>query len=207
MTKATALLATIALSLSACAPKGVRPSAPWPGDLTDELLYWCKDEGRWPVYEKVPKHCAPENVSRGEWDLDRIPLSVNAETDLVSETLEAIDAMNDAVGFQLLVFSVGDTDPDISVVVAGSHSFAYAEAIRATIGGEELGLVAAYNGLESADRSDIILHELGHLMGLRHDDDKMSIMYAGGATRVAKLERQDVEVIRSLYADKSGAQR
>jgi predicted Zn-dependent protease len=147
------------------------------------------------VYAASPANC--DVVSRGQWD--HYPVIVNAEGALISETLEAIAGFNEQVGFTMFAFEVSNSDPDV-IVVADGPNMAAARAKHATIDGRHYGAVLVYNGLELRDRSDIILHELGHIVGLKHDhENRNSLMFPSTATRVATLEKQDVRALRSIY--------
>lgn len=202
MSKLIAVVIACTFAVGCSAPKVTtrvpEPRLEWPGPYEEELLYWCVSlEGRWPVSEEPMPDCETE-VSRGQWE--RLPITVNAEPDLVSETLEAIEYFNNQVGFGLFEFQAANALPDIVVVVAGDHWYAAAEAAQLTIGGKHHGAVLVYNGLEEDDRADIMVHELGHLVGLRHDPDSwLSIMYPSAASRVASLERIDIDALRALY--------
>ncbi len=165
-------------------------------DYDSEVLHWCiKDEGQWPVDFEAVEGCSD---SRGVWN--HYPLSVNAEESLQSETLAAIAVFNEQVGFELFRYEIANTSPDIIVIAGGPHFMALAQAGLYTIDGRMRGSVTTYNGLESQDRDDIIVHELGHLVGLRHDrDNLLSIMYPSQAFRAAALEPQDRDALRRIY--------
>ena len=162
---------------------------------SSQFLYWCEQQGEWPVYESRPK-C--DKISRGLWD--HLPITINAEPELLLETLLAVDSFNDQVNFELFKFEIGNVDPDIIVIEDGAHWFAAAVAKHATFNGKHVGTVKVYNGVELLDREDIIVHELGHMVGLRHDHgNKHSIMFPSATYRVARLERVDIAALRTIY--------
>lgn len=188
------LILSIICILSACSPQ----AAPeWPSVAEDRFSYWCvPSDGVWPVYLDEPSDC--KTVSRGEWD--HWPVTVNADDDLVLETLEAIYFFNREIGFELFRFETHNTLPDILVTDGGSHR-AVAEAKRITRYGRHHGLVLAYNDLAADDRADVILHELGHLVGIRHrPGDRMDVLYPwDNGARLVYLDRVALEALRVLY--------
>jgi len=189
------LALSIFLTVAGCSGFSSSLSTRIPREANEEFLYWCEQGGEWPVYVSKP---ACDTVSRGTWD--HYPITVNASPSLLPETLVAIDSFNQQVGFTMFRYEIGNWDPDVGVIVSGMNSYALAEAKQMTIDGRHHGLVRVYNGMESDDREDIILHELGHIVGLRHDrDNKHSLMFPTSTYRVAVIERQDARALRAIY--------
>jgi len=168
---------------------------------SSQFLYWCKSDNEfWSVYLNLPAECETE-VSRGVWD--HYPLTVTADADLVTETLQAVEAFNAQLGFELFQFQITNLDPDIVVTDGGIRPFLYAVAKHITIDGRDYGVVLTYNELGRFDRNDVIMHELGHIVGLRHDRyNPKSVMYHTDGLHVAALERRDVEALRTIYLGK-----
>ena len=193
------LVALIAFLVVACKPVTVTaPEAP-PVDYSDQFLYWCAGtaDGRCPVYVESPACAEGSSVSMGEWD--HYPITVNAESQFLTATAEAIYAFNKEVGFELFQLTPLHGVPDITVLYMGDHFWAAAEAAQLTLEGKHRGAVLMYDGARG--RADTIMHELGHLVGLRHDSDNlMSIMYPSAAmSRLASLEPQDIAALRQRY--------
>jgi hypothetical protein len=167
-----------------------------PTGFSGEFLYWCKQKGVWPVYIKRPD--CPE-VSRGKWD--HYPLIVTSQDEFVTETLEAIEAFNAQVGFPLFQYSYTSLKADVGVVDGGWRPFLYAVAKHLSLPGQEqYGEVRMYNELGKFDRADVVMHELGHIVGLRHDrENPLSLMFHTDGSNVMSLERQDVIALRKIY--------
>jgi len=185
------LVATFSCHIAAPKPKFI--------DYSDEFLYWCvpeADRTTWDVHETEPVDC--KNVSRGRWD--HTPIIVNAEPSLALETIDAIDAFNEALDFPLFTYDPDSLLPDIIALTMGDHPSAAARAKHANIDGRHHGFILVYNGNEDHDRADIIMHELGHLVGLKHDkENEISIMHPSIASRVARLELIDIKALRLIY--------
>lgn len=166
-----------------------------PVGYSSEFLYWCEQDGVWPVYLNKPD-CPV--ISRGKWA--SYPIIVAAETELVLETLEAVEAFNAQVGFELFKFSLTSVEPNVAVVDGGFRPFLYAQAKHLTIDGTKYGAIYTYNDLFADDRADVIMHELGHIVGLRHDrENPLSLMYHTDGSNVMSLERKDVIALRMMY--------
>jgi len=189
------ILTVTVLSLSCGARQVGKSSYVFPNE---QFLYWCVDPVKvWPVYIDRPDGCETE-ISRGLHS--HYPLAVYADEALIPEVAEAIEVFNRQVGFELFVLdAVGSDTPDILIMVDGNHPFAAAEAKQFSIDGRHHGGVLVYNGLEDHDRADIMMHELGHIVGLRHDKSHMSIMYAGQGSRASMLEDRDVKALRYIF--------
>jgi len=194
----TLVVATL-LSIAGCSGFNKQVRRPSVEAYSSQFLYWCEGDGMWPVYISEPEDC--EKVSRGIWD--HYPLTVTAEDALIKETMEAIEAFNAQVGFTLFSYEETNLDPDIVVIDDGPRLSLYAVAKQLTVDGRHYGAVLTYNNLGASDRSDVMMHELGHLVGLRHDRyNPKSVMYHTDGLIIAALERQDIEALRTIYLGK-----
>lgn len=178
---------------------GCTPKVPWPGKYTTEVLWYCtEDEGAWTMHDEEPPLCPTDRLSRGAWDLDSLPLTVNAERPLEDVTKAAVLAMNATLGFEMMVFETSNPDPDIVVLPKPPLPHkprTIAVAIRGTIEGRDRGLIVVFHPTSAS----VIMHELGHILSLRHDDEnESSLMHPSDIALV--MEEADVALLRQLYA-------
>ena len=195
-----ALLVLMLVLQFSCSGFSKAPRSAIPVGYDDQFLYWCKnakDGFFWDVFLEQPAECETE-ISRGVWD--HYPIIVNADSGYETETMEAVEAFNAQLGFMLFDFQITNLDPDVIVTEGGTRPFIYAVAKHITIDGRDYGMIFGYNGLADADRSDVIMHELGHIVGLRHDRyNPKSVMFHTDGLLVSSLERQDIFALRSIY--------
>lgn len=124
----------------------------------------------------------------------RQTLEVQPDPDLYDEMVEAIEAAN------------ADVQPPLFRVVAkGGVVVRFVPKIEGSCGNYDYGTniiqvsncdleESSHDKLKKLVRQAILLHELGHVLGLGHADDKMSIMYRS----VARWWRLD-EAVDSLH--------
>lgn len=59
--------------------------------------------------------------------------------------------------------------------------------------------VAVDRGFSGEVLRKVVLHELGHVLGLEHDRERSSIMYPTGIDRPNKLSSRDVKSLKAAY--------
>jgi len=200
-------MATFSCGKLSKAPNMPEPRAVWPGQYEAQFLYWCKPAAStinsvWPVAESKPDWCAEERISRGRWD--ELPVVILADPDLENDVREAVRYFNSELGFD--VFEVAtEADlaelPDVAVFRSDNSDSAIAEAKRFTFDGLEFGAVVVYESYKLGS-ADVMVHELGHLLGLRHDKkNTRSLMYpyVNGTSKLAQIEQRDLIALRWMY--------
>jgi hypothetical protein len=170
------------------------------------------------------KSLACKNPTPLIWPQKQIPLSVvvlGANNNMLKEQDEGSrlvrDAMND-FNFQIgkLVFEIAKTseeDPDVVVIwgvpsvprAKGSDSYKVGGYVSHTkIGGTMQAIVKIRAVAEERTAFLTVLHELGHVIALTHDDFINSLMYprlvtTELTTTTARITDSDVRLIRTTY--------
>lgn len=127
------------------------------------------------------------------------PLAVSSDRATAAGTKEALAWWNKQLGFEALYYvGINKTTADIRVHYGGRHG------PRPEIGGLALfysrprrySLILLFGRTVLNPRAYI--HELGHSMGLKHDNNPASVMHKRDSLEMM-LENRDREVLRWLY--------
>lgn len=206
---ATALSLLIALSGCGGALTPLEPDVPqpWPDRWDSEFLYWCMPEGDgyWDVYGDAPdpEDCPNHLISRGNWEPERLPLRVSVVEDWMQDAaVLAAESINLQTGIHFFEVAADVDDPDVVIVQGGDMGSTIASAHHMTIDGVHYGAVFMYLRYSPDVHLGTMEHELGHILGLKHDNDQpYSLMCQLGAGRqaLAGLEQQDIDALRALY--------
>lgn len=155
------------------------------------------------------------------WPKEQIPILISVidpageylpiSSEEVNEVRQAIDDFNDQVGFDLFEFSSTPDVEDASVIwglpiEVGRNSPAGLVSHRRLSNGEIQGLVRLWETTSIRTTHQVLMHELGHLIGLAHDDFQDSLMYPtyqdnnlGESTGSIRITDSDVALLKRLY--------
>lgn len=145
----------------------------------------------------------------GRWPKRKIPLSIRAAvpgTRIQRATTEAVRLWQSAVGPGIVelyqegssvnVVPVWEEPGDRPEVLA----FAHVKHSDGVIHGAFIGIDLDKARLESSDRlRRAIAHEIGHCLGLAHDEIPGSIMYPKIVEAAPYVTRSDVDYLRETY--------
>jgi len=138
------------------------------------------------------------------WDRSQVPVSV-ATDGLIGETQTSIDLINSQVGCDILEY-VGDNDPspDVTVISEAAMSPGTGRGGATVHVRDASGMRARIELYAVGDMATrVIVHELGHTLGLDHDSDRSSIMYPrqteSSDLQFIMLTQSDRQTLRELY--------
>lgn len=150
---------------------------------------------------KLPSDEPPHFPRCKNWEVIKWPnvpikVGIGRKVDLKAAHT-AITVWNDALGFK--IFELSPPAEDLNVVIFQTKPM-YKILGRAIIGkpkGRLLGIVVLH-GFET--RVDVLVHELGHILGLGHDvNDVFSVMYPTMLGGSIIIQPEDIKAIRELY--------
>lgn len=146
------------------------------------------------------------------WDRGDIPLSVNADDDaeINAAVADAISAVNNQFGCRLLRQTTSYSENfDIAInanvpMSVGLEEPGGSTSFRRSLSGKFRAFISVYaSSLSPELLGKILVHELGHALGLAHDPDlpTTSIMrpMQEPGLEVIGFTRNDKKLIRSLY--------
>jgi len=150
-----------------------------------------------------------------QWDKVDMPIACYFEADLPAlhrqTTLRVIASLNNAVGPKLFgpcfdwQIGVPLKTPDGSVWLKirterKEHAGATTTHRYDKRTGRILSAqVALDSQLNAEDLEKVMLHELGHVLGLDHDREKGSIMYESLTRRSSQLSSRDLKALKETY--------
>lgn len=185
---------------------GMKPADPY----GTEVLYWCVPEGDGEWKATLGDDCDNPVIPAYPMEVQVAVLSFDGygpDSDLLLEaTADAMGAWNSWLGFTFFVPADSIWEADMYVVgMASGDRTPLGRASFWTESGKQIAYAQIYDEPDYYHQMpEIVAHEFGHLLGLRHDWNKWSVMYPymDGVSNLAGLEPVDAEILRSWYAPK-----
>lgn len=142
------------------------------------------------------------------WDRNRIPLDVSSSEN--TEVRAAVDEVNNQIGCEILRFTpnLGSDAADVLIETDGAlgTSLTSSGGITSHTQISEVGMQAHVSIMGVTDphyRVRVLVHELGHVLGLDHDDFKASIMYPTmtitANMQLTRFTNHDRNLLREIY--------
>ena len=191
--RAAAILLALAAGCSTYKDGDSEPAGESPRTLWQ--ICWDAD-GDWLLPSDLPPHepeCTDPSVVK--WPHGQVRVATLAEVpELEPHLSAAIAQWNAWLGWPMFVRT--EIAYDVAIVCMLPHILWAGMASLKIEADVMVGAVFLY-GYHPDEETKIILHELGHLLGLAHDVDPESLMHQGGSASVP--QRADIEALRDLY--------
>lgn len=168
----------------------------------------------------------PEHLVQPRWQETPFPLVFLVDVDFKQtyrdEIRNAVQTWNDSVGIQILEYQEFDVE---TVIIEGEmvepplgHIYVYSRELGRTRTGDttlglaeriykrgwmQSGIISLDEDLGLADAYPVMLHEIGHILGLSHSSEITSIMYAHPTMTSGDIREEDIEYILSQVRGRS----